>query len=55
VATASFVATATVYVARSTDTVADGARHRIVCVRTGTTLLISVDGVSLGKAACAWR
>jgi hypothetical protein len=42
---------ATAYIARSTNTVADGAWHRVMCDRTGTILSVSVDGVSRGQVA----
>jgi hypothetical protein len=38
------------YVARSTVVVADSKWHKILCLRTGSTLLVYVDGVNRGKA-----
>jgi hypothetical protein len=42
---------ATAYIARSTNTVTDGAWHKVMCDRTGTALSVSVDGVSRGRVA----
>lgn len=39
----------TVYIARSSVTVANGAWHKVLCQRSGTTLTVSVDGVSRGR------
>ena len=38
-----------VYVARSASTVADGAWHKVLCQRSGSTLSIYVDGVQRGQ------
>ena len=38
------------YIARSTNTVADGAWHRVMCRREGAALSVFVDGVSRGTA-----
>ena len=42
---------ATAYIARSTNTVTDGAWHKVMCTRAGTILAVFVDGVSRGQAA----
>jgi hypothetical protein len=39
----------TKYIARSTNTVADGAWHKVLCERSGTVLAVYVDGVSRGQ------
>ncbi len=39
----------TVYVARSAGTVADGAWHKVLCQRSGTSLAVFVDGVQRGQ------
>jgi hypothetical protein len=41
----------TAYIARSSITVADGAWHKVLCQRSGTTLAVSVDGVNRGRTA----
>ena len=41
----------TAYIARSSVTVADGAWHRVLCQRSGTTLAVYVDGVNRGRTA----
>jgi concanavalin A-like lectin/glucanase superfamily protein len=43
------VGSPTAYVARSTNTVADGAWHKVLCQRSGTTLAVYVDGVARGQ------
>jgi hypothetical protein len=40
---------ATVYLARSSGTVADGAWHKVLCQRSGTSLAVFVDGVQRGQ------
>ncbi|WP_433382308.1 LamG-like jellyroll fold domain-containing protein [Actinoplanes sp. CA-142083] len=40
----------TVYIARSTATVADGLWHKILCQRAGTSLAVYVDGIRGGQA-----
>jgi hypothetical protein len=40
---------ATVYLARSAGTVADGVWHKVLCQRLGTTLSVFVDGVQRGQ------
>ncbi|HEY7272748.1 MAG TPA: LamG-like jellyroll fold domain-containing protein [Actinoplanes sp.] len=42
---------ATAYIARSSITVADGAWHKVLCQRSGTTLAVYVDGVNRGRTA----
>ena len=42
---------ATAYIARSSITVADGAWHKVLCHRSGTTLAVYVDGVNRGRTA----
>jgi Concanavalin A-like lectin/glucanases superfamily len=37
------------YIARSSVTVANGAWHKVLCLRSGTTLTVAVDGVSRGR------
>jgi hypothetical protein len=44
------VGSSTVYLARSAGTVADGAWHKVLCQRSGTTLSVWVDGVQRGQA-----
>ncbi|MGX6603841.1 LamG-like jellyroll fold domain-containing protein [Micromonosporaceae bacterium Da 78-11] len=39
----------TVYVARSTNSVADGAWHKVLCQRSGTVLAVYVDGTLRGQ------
>jgi concanavalin A-like lectin/glucanase superfamily protein len=41
---------ATVYIARSAGTVADGLWHKVLCQRSGTVLAVYVDGVARGQA-----
>jgi concanavalin A-like lectin/glucanase superfamily protein len=38
------------YIARSSVTVADGAWHKVLCQRSGTTLAVYIDGVNRGRA-----
>ncbi|WP_203781491.1 LamG-like jellyroll fold domain-containing protein [Paractinoplanes rishiriensis] len=40
---------ATVYIARSAASVADGAWHKLFCQRAGTSLSIFVDGIQRGQ------
>ena len=42
---------ATAYIARSSDTVADGAWHKVLCQRSGTVIAVYVDGVNRGRVA----
>lgn len=44
------VGSPTVYVARSAATVADGAWHKLLCQRSGSSLAVYVDGVQRGQA-----
>jgi hypothetical protein len=37
------------YIARSSVTVANGAWHKVLCQRSGSTLTVAVDGVSRGR------
>jgi Concanavalin A-like lectin/glucanases superfamily len=46
---ASGTGAATVYIARSAGTVADGLWHRVLCQRSGTVLAVFVDGVVRGQ------
>jgi hypothetical protein len=39
----------TLYIARSTATVADGLWHKILCQRAGTSLAVYIDGVQSGQ------
>jgi hypothetical protein len=46
---ATGVGSPTVYVARSAGTVADGAWHKVLCQRSGSSLAVYVDGVQRGQ------
>jgi hypothetical protein len=43
------VGSSTVYVARSTNSVADGLWHKVLCQRSGTVLSVYVDGTPRGQ------